>query len=60
MEKSKELKPCPFCGRSASCFVEEFYYGYSGVYYEYRIECDYCDCSITSSTEEGAIKNWNE
>lgn len=56
-----ELKPCPFCGGEGMLkwlgVVKKLS---SGEFKDrYIIECEDCDCSTKTSSENGAIKAWN-
>lgn len=57
----EELKPCPFCGRSAD-ISEKFIPDLDGeLYPAYFPHCVICDANMNSEfeTEQEAIKAWN-
>ena len=58
----EELKPCPFCGKSKTLFVDhDEYYGHDDFYYVVCCISDY-GCGTTgpaASSEQAAIVEWN-
>lgn len=51
-----ELKPCPFCGYKE---INTTIGDYDGLFDNVRMWCDRCGASVTSMTEEKAIRKWN-
>lgn len=55
-----KLKPCPFCGRSATVYMQQ-----SFIKESYIIECDNYKCGCTyggnmSLTQQQVIRRWNK
>ena len=57
MNKPKELKPCPFCGKNAR--IEDHYIGDALAPY-YMVGCEDHRLDYCSDTKEEAANKWNK